>query len=564
MLVKIKSVLIYFCSFSTIILILFSVNTFAQLPAFPGAEGFGAQTIGGRGGRVIKVTNTNDHGPGSLREAIETEEPRIIIFNTGGIINLETPLIIQNPYITIAGQTAPGDGICIRGHKISVETHDVVIRYLRIRPGDINFGRMNNWSDIDAITIGGINQDVFNVLIDHCSLSWAVDENIGMWNSPHDITIQNCIISEALHRSKHPKGSHGMGMLIGSKATNISIHHNLFAHNNDRNPHINGESKVDFRNNVIYNAGGVASDIAANRGQMLNYINNYIIEGPRTRIPAELIIRNLKRHTTKIFIYGNIGIKKNPSNVDNWLLTFDTESKYIPDRNIQLDEAFHVPNVNTHTAEQALDYVLENAGAVLPRQDAVDRKVIRDVLNNKDGMVNKKDYLLAWPPFDAGMPFADSDIDGMPDHWEEKHDLNVNYNDSSEDPDKDGYTNIEEYLNNTDPVPIRGDQTFSIRTLDSDNTNNKSYPQVDFAIKQNYPNPFSESTDIEFSIDRPSRVTLKAINIDGKEVYELINGFLYEGKYHILWDTSRAPTGIYQLYLESDHDVKAVKAVLAR
>ena len=239
--------------------------SFSQIPAFPEAEGFGTSTRGGRGGKVLKVVNLNNDGPGSFREALETQGPRIITFAVGGIINLESKLFVDDPWVTVAGQTALGDGICVRGEGIRVRTHDVVIRHIRFRPGDVDFGLSNQWNDVDAVSISG-GDTIFNVVIDHCSLSWAVDENINMWGEVHDITVQNCIISEALLHSKHPKGAHSMGMLIGSKATNISVHHNLFAHNNDRNPHINGVSRVDFRNNVIYNPGGVAIDISGGGG----------------------------------------------------------------------------------------------------------------------------------------------------------------------------------------------------------------------------------------------------------------------------------------------------------
>lgn len=538
----------------------------SQIPAFPGAEGFGANTVGGRGGRVIKVTNLNDHGPGSLREAIELNEPRIIIFTVGGIINLETELSIRNPFLTIAGQTAPGDGICIRGECIRVYTHDVVIRHLRSRPGDIDFGPLNDWQHIDAISIWG---SAYNVVIDHCSLSWAVDENIDVWQNAHDITIQNCIISEALNRSRHPKGHHGMGMIIGSRANNISVHHNIFAHNNDRNPHINGPSFIDFRNNVIYNPGGVATDIGAQKKQVVNYINNYILKGPRTKIPFDIIIRNIKAQPPKVYISGNIGINKEfrkgyYRENNNWSLFLNTEEDIALIKDIELPKAHPAPIVTTFTAEQALEYVLEEAGATLPKRDAVDREVIRDIINGGDGMVNRKNYLLAWPPFEAGIPLLDTDDDGMPDHWEERYGLNPWFNDNSEDIDGDGYTNIEEYLNNTNPTDKREDQTFSVNPLSNNVKKHTDFPQLKLNIEQNYPNPHDDYTNIKFSVDHPSNVVIKVISTDGKEVAELVNGFLYEGKYHIIWDSSNIDPGIYQILIASENNINSVKTVLSR
>ena len=244
---------IYYVIITSVLLSASHQRALSQLPAFPGAEGFGATTPGGRGGKIIKVTNLNDSGPGSLRQALQYDAPAIIIFTTGGIINLRTKLYITSPFVTIAGQTAPGDGICIRGNGIAIQTHDVVLRYLKVRPGEIDFGPKNKWDNIDAISLGSASSKVYNVVLDHCSLSWAVDEVIGMWHDVRNVTVQHCTISEALHTSRHPKGYHGMGLLAGEKTANVSLHHNLFAHNNDRNPLLYTQGVVDFRNNVIYN-----------------------------------------------------------------------------------------------------------------------------------------------------------------------------------------------------------------------------------------------------------------------------------------------------------------------
>ena len=244
------------------VIILFNLLCFisisrAQIPAFPGAEGFGSFTPGGRGGKIIEVTNLNPTGKGSFRSACEASGPRIIIFRTGGTISLIKNIRIKNPYVTIAGQTAPGDGICIKGAAIIIETHDVILRGLRIRIGDDISGP--NPENRDGIGIENKNNPPYNIIIDHCSISWAVDENVSVWYATHDITFQWCIISEALNKSIHPKGSHSMGMLFGApegsvnRPKNISIHHNLFAHNQDRNPKIAGANFCEIINNVIYN-----------------------------------------------------------------------------------------------------------------------------------------------------------------------------------------------------------------------------------------------------------------------------------------------------------------------
>ncbi|CAN0599794.1 unnamed protein product, partial [Laminaria digitata] len=169
--------------------------------------------VGGRNGRLIFVTNTNNSGPGSLRSAVDVEEPRTIVFKTSGIIDLLSPIVIKHPYVTIAGQSSPGKGICLRGNTLVVNSHDVVLRYLRVRPGDIEYDKPKNWDAVDGITIMNpdLDRSVYNIIVDHCSISWAVDENVGIWHDSHDITIQHSIISEALNSSKHPKGpNHSM------------------------------------------------------------------------------------------------------------------------------------------------------------------------------------------------------------------------------------------------------------------------------------------------------------------------------------------------------------------
>ena len=248
--------------------------------AFPTAEGFGANTQGGRGGKVIFVTNLSDSGPGSLREALREEGPRIIIFKVGGVIELKDDIIIKNPYVTIAGQTAPGDGICLKNAGLSIFTHDVIVRHLRIRPGDSKVG--SYYGDRDAIKING-----YNIILDHISASWSIDEVISIWNS-HDVTIQFSIFSEALQNNSHPKGRHSMGMLIRNDVKNLCVHHNIFAHNNERNPRVGGDVSLYFANNIIYNWGHYgsaisASGVAGRRGNVTlgpvsaNIINNYYL-----------------------------------------------------------------------------------------------------------------------------------------------------------------------------------------------------------------------------------------------------------------------------------------------
>lgn len=547
--------------YSLFLLLIINFSSFCQVPAFPGAEGYGTQTPGGRGGQVIKVTNLNDRGPGSFRAAVEAEGPRIVVFETSGIIDLETVIRLTNPYITIAGQTAPGDGICLRGETLRLYTHDIVIRYLRFRPGDVDFGEPNTWDRIDALSISS----GYNIVIDHCSLSWAVDENIDMWHDAHDITVQNCIIAEALQRSKHPTGTHSTGMLIGDRATRVSVHHNIFAHNNDRNPHVNGKSIVDIRNNVIYNPGRFASDIRSASSQAINYVNNYVIGGPSTNIPGDIVIRNLEEHATKVYLAGNVGV----SNAFKAVYGYDNERKYFTNdsatiASINQKEPYPTPYVTTMTAEEALDYVLAEAGATLPRRDHVDRKIVDDIIQRKGSVINSKGSLLAWPPLNTTDAPPDGDGDGMPDRWEADYGLNTKRNDGWRDSDQDGYTNVEEYLNSTNPS---GDDTFALLSF---STRRAAIEQQDqdselaFGLQPNYPNPYDDHTNLKFTVTHPSNVTLKVFDRIGKEVASLLNAFLYEGEYHVVWNTEGLRTGIYQVVIVSDQQVRGIKTVLSR
>ncbi len=525
-------------------LILIACPSYTQIPAFPGAEGYGTHTKGGRGGRIIKVTNLNDSGPGSFRDAIEAKGARIVVFTVGGTIDLETEISLSNPFITIAGQTAPGGGICIRGETLRIRSHDIIIRHIRFRPGDIDFGPTNEWDKIDALSIS----NGYNIVIDHCSLSWAVDENMDIWNQSHDITIQNCIIAEALNKNQHPNGAHSMGLLIGSDATNISLHHNIFAHNNDRNPHVNGKSVVDIRNNIIYNPGGIATDIRSNQNQAINYVNNYIIKGPDTRIPGDIFIRNLKNHQPKIFISGNIGI----GNVFKEVYSLDdSKGTIVRDKTFlarfRLENEIPSPKVKTLSALDAIEFVLNNAGALLPRRDPVDRKIVDDILKKKGKIIHSKGSHLAWPPLDSGLPFTDDDNDGMPNHWEDQYGLKKHLDDSSDDPDEDGYTNIEGFINKTDP------QTNTSLTPLGFSVNNKAQfvNNLKFNLEKSYPNPVSDYANITFTIKNSSNVKLGIIDAVGREVVSLINSFLYEGEYNIIWDINNIEPGPYLIVLTS-------------
>jgi pectate lyase len=431
--------------------------------AFPGAEGFGANSVGGRGGRVIEVTNLNDSGPGSLRAAIEAGGPRIVVFRTGGTIELQSGLEISNPFITIAGQTAPGGGITLKNvpsnmdAALTVTAHDVIIRYIRSRPG----ASTRQACCLDAIQI--LTDSAYNVIIDHCSASWATDETMSTWYDPHDITIQWCIISEGLLDSTHEEGPHSKGLLLGSDGSyNISVHHNLFAHNVERAPLIKTSGLVDVVNNVMYNPEWSASHVTDDYSKaLLNYVGNYFKRGPDSTSEYSLATSNEGGNGLEIFVQGNIGPNRPRDDID-----YMDESLVVkPEGRQWIVETRHdAPFVTTTSAIEAYDQVLANAGATIGldsqgnsywRRDPVDGRIVNDVRNGTGSYIDDPSEVGGWPELAAGTAPPDSDHDGMPDQWERLYCLGPSDpSDGPFDADGDGYTNVEEYLNGTEPRSI--------------------------------------------------------------------------------------------------------------
>jgi hypothetical protein len=413
--------------------------------AFPTAEGFGRYTSGGRGGQVIEVTNLSDQGPGSLRAAVETDTPRTIVFRVSGTIILQSPLEINYGNVTIAGQTAPGDGICLRDYSLWIKADNVIIRYLRSRLGDVH--------KLSEDAISCIRQK--NIIVDHCSFSWGIDEVASFWDNKNS-TVQWCIISESLHHSYHHKGDHGYGGIWGGEGG--SFHHNLLADNASRNPRFNGsrynkepeKEIVDFRNNVIYN-WGFNSGYGGEAGQQ-NLIANYYKYGPgskhKNRI-AEPWDATGKWFIQDNFVYGYPEITKN-----NW--AGGVQGKFA--KKVRINQPIPVVPIITHSAQQAYELVLADAGATLPARDPVDQRVIKGVRTGKatyggkwgahSGIIDSQNQVGGWPELHSAPAPKDSDHDGMPDDWEIKHGLDpFNKKDGNSDWDQDGYTNLEQYLN---------------------------------------------------------------------------------------------------------------------
>ena len=459
----------------------------AKIPAFPGAEGGGMYSFGGRGGKVYVVTNLNDSGPGSLRWACEQGGARIVVFNVAGIIHIKTPISVRAPYITIEGQSAPGDGICVAGESFWVDTHDVIIRYMRFRRGETNVGRRDD-------ALGG--NPVGNIICDHVSASWGLDENFSMYRHMYDpgdgskeekhgtvnITIQNCIYSESLDYWNHAFGSTTGG-------ENSSLIRNMWADNTGRNPSIGWNGIYNFVNNVVFNWHHRSMD-GGDYTTNYNIINNYFKPGPVTPKDEPVGHRILKpesgrsklkeKYFGRVYAVGNVmegdaAVTKDPWNGG---IQVEEGGKELPDAGkykdyMKSDVPFPMPYIKIMSAEDAYKFVVANSGATLPVRDAVDKRIAEQVRTGKIvykemktdtdfqfkvrklprdsyklGIITEPWQVGGYPEY-KGTPYKDSDNDGIPDAWEIAHGLNPKDPNDSALPAKNGggYSNIEVYLN---------------------------------------------------------------------------------------------------------------------
>ncbi|MBS1520854.1 MAG: polysaccharide lyase [Bacteroidetes bacterium] len=459
----------------------------AKIPAFPGAEGGGMYSFGGRGGRVIEVTSLADSGPGTLRDACEQGGARIVVFNVAGIIHLTKPIDIRAPYITIEGQSAPGDGICVAGESVWVDTHDVVVRFMRFRRGATDVTRRDD-------AFGG--NPIGNIMIDHVSGSWGLDEVMSMYRHVYNrgtkpeklptvnITMQNCMFAEGLDTYNHAFGSTIGGL-------NSTFMRNLWANNISRNPSVGMFGDFGFANNVVFNWWDRSAD-GGDNNSLFNFINNYFKPGPITSINKPVGHRILKPESGRspeskglfgrVYANGNIMEGNDAVTKNNW--DGGIQIGEMPDAgrytdSIRVDKPFPMAHVTIIPTKEAYDYVLDNVGAFLPKRDAVDTRVIKEVrtgvisyvpgTNNsngkqwvkhrlpddsyKKGIITDVAQVGGYPEY-KGTPYKDSDHDGMPDEYETKHGLNPHdASDASLTPKKGGgYTNIEIYLNSLVPL----------------------------------------------------------------------------------------------------------------
>lgn len=452
-----------------------------KTPAFPGAEGYGRYVTGGRGGKVYHVTNLNDSGEGSFRWACEQSGARTIVFDVCGTIHLESQLKLRNGNVTIAGQTAPGDGICIADWDFCIAAPNVIVRYMRFRPGEASQGELDG--------LGGM--DGKNIMVDHCSVSWSVDECLSVYGNEH-MTVQWCIISQSLRNSTHSKSAHGYGGNWGGKGA--SYHHNLIAHHDSRTPRFGNrptyvqQDTTDYRNNVIYNWAG--NGCYGGEGMKINMVNNYYKPGPATdgrasgsRAALAYRISGLgvseKEGDGSYHIWGKYFVNGNANpdhptlinqnwemgiypqiSTDNWGYTATTKDT------IRLSEPLPFMYVTTHTAAQAYEKVLAYAGCSKNR-DSVDELIVSDTRNrratftgNGDGdwpgiidspydlqPADADDTWSPWPELTQTHNYVDADGDGMDDSWEALNGLDSSDAADGNKVNVEGYTMLEVYLN---------------------------------------------------------------------------------------------------------------------
>ncbi|WP_346236112.1 pectate lyase family protein [Niabella insulamsoli] len=447
------------------VILLNVIGLTAQTPAFPGAAGFGKYASGGRGGKVVIVSNLNDDGEGSFRQAFREfpGEPITIVFSVAGIIDLKTPLKVSRSNITIAGQTAPGDGICLRGNSFIINCAsdktgvrgNIIIRYLRSRPG----------AKIATGVYGFGMENSQQIIIDHCSFTWANEECAAMYDTKN-VTVQWSIISEGLYDANHHKGLRAYGGVWGGQ--NASYHHNLISNQNSRTVRFNGArahdtlALVDYRNNVIFNwksanaCYGGEVDIEGGKSN-INLVNNYYIPGPAAPDVLKFVKANYNAQKAKGFgqwyVSGNMMFGNKALSTDNQKGVDLTEFPESLRGKALVPTPFSIAEpVQTETAQKAYASVLGNVGAALPKYDAVDLRLIEEARsktakNGTNGIINDAAEVGGWPSY-TGTALADSDKDGMPDKWEAQHQLNPSdASDASVFGLSRQYTNIEMYIN---------------------------------------------------------------------------------------------------------------------
>jgi hypothetical protein len=385
------------------------------IPVFPGAQGFGVETPAGRGGKIVRVTNLDDDGQGSFRAALRVPGRKTILFEVGGTVNLSADLDISDPFVTVAGQSAPSPGITLRGAGLRVFSHDALVQHIRIRVGDAYEGPDPEIRD--AFQVLGPN--AYNVVIDHVSASWGIDETTSTWYPLHDVTISNCIISEGLSVSLHPEGAHSAGLLVGDGSQRIAVIGNLMAHNNDRNPLLKGSTSTIVLNNLVYNPGYRSiriSDPEDSGPTIASIVGNVLRTGPSTENDYLVSFSATVKQGTQVYLLDNsartqVHMSRRPG--------FEPIVDVAP---------IWIPTLEVRPSGEVTDWVLANAGARPTDRDAVDERIVRDVLDSRGRIIDSQNDVGGWPALQpTRRPLQ------VPD-------------DPGGDSDGDGYTNLEEWL----------------------------------------------------------------------------------------------------------------------
>lgn len=546
-------------------------------PAFPGAEGGGMYTKGGRGGKVFEVTSLADDGTaGTLRYAINQSGARTVVFRVSGIIMLTSTLKVSKDSITIAGQTAPGDGICLRNYTLTVSANQVIIRFIRCRFGDLTGSVVDDAMNGYSSTPHNKN----HVIIDHCSASWSIDETLTVYGYD-STTVQWCITSESLYNNYDPKGTHGYGGIWGGFGS--TFHHNLFAHHSSRNPRFSGRTpagsgtiysyNLDFRNNVIYNWGFNSS--YGGEESTINIVNNYYKYGPATKASVKNRIFNpygAGDSTGTFYINGNYVDGDAGVTANNWNGVVPQYSTFRMATAVA-STPYPVPFVTSNTPQDAYTLVLANAGATLPKRDTIDARIVYEAANRTAtysghthlyeksngmdttvarGIIDSQTDVGGWPAYNSTTPPMDSDHDGMPDAWELANGLNPNDATDRNMLNSQGYTMLEVYVNSLVSVGVLG--------VEESSTNLPN----NFTLYPNYPNPFNPSTTITYAVPQRAFVSLVVYNVLGKEVRTLVREEKPSGTYRILFDGSALSSGIYFARLESAGQLRVQKLVLTK
>jgi pectate lyase len=487
--------------FSIILLILtFTLN--AQQLAFPTAEGYGKFAKGGRGGKVYEITTINGSGPGSFGEAINAGGPRTVIFRISGTI--EGSYKISNGQITIAGQTAPGDGICIKGH-VTIASDDIIMRYIRIR----------NTASNDALNGSGNN-----VIIDHVSCSWSNDEVLSVYGGSH-VTIQYCLISEACQR----QNSHRFGGIWGNNFG--TYHHNCFAHNDNRTPRWTnqGSGKNDYRNNVVYNWGYGSCYGGAGKDE-INMIANYYKPGPATE--ADVKSRIARLHGGTWYLSDNV-MEGSPE------VTADNLKGVSMEGGKKTNAPWDAMPIKQETAEAAYETFLKHGGCSFPKWDSIDARIIEEIRTGtakfgRNGIIDHPKDVGGWPELKSLPAPVDGDHDGIPDDWEKKNGLDPNDATDGAKTGKDGYTNLENYINSL---------VYDKPVSNKKNADNKYYTSGNYLVTAN------SLSQIKVLVPERSNYKLEIYDMTGRRIALIFSGVMEAGEYFNDIRSLRLNSGFY-------------------